>query len=394
MAMKTIQLVYFNAGGGHRSAALALEAVIRERGLPWQVELVNLLAILDPQDKFRRATGMAPEDYYNHRLARGWTLGLAQELKILQGMLRLGHRLLTRTLRRHWQATQPDLVVSLVPNFNRAMYQSLAAALPGVPYVTILTDLADFPPNFWIEPDQAQHFICGTPKAVAQARATCGAGASVHATSGMIIRPDFYRPPLADRAGELRRLGLDPGQPTGLVLFGGSGSKAMLAIATELASTQLILVCGHNQPLADKLRSQRAAAARVVVGFTNEIQYYMQLSDFFIGKPGPGSISEAVQQRLPVIVVGNSLTMPQERYNTQWVRENQVGMVLPSFRVIRSAVTEVTGRLDEYRASLRRIDNRAVFEIPDLLARILARAEPAAAPARWRAPLLEPLPLH
>ena len=46
----------------------------------------------------------------------------------------------------------------------------------------------------------------------------------------------------------------------------------------------------------------------------------MQLADFFIGKPGPGSISEAVQQGLPVIVVDNAWTMPQERYNARQAR--------------------------------------------------------------------------
>ena len=66
---------------------------------------------------------------------------------------------------------QRDMVVSLIPNFNRALCESLASTLPGVPYVTLLTDLADHPPNFWIEKDQAQHFICGSTRAVQQARA-------------------------------------------------------------------------------------------------------------------------------------------------------------------------------------------------------------------------------
>jgi len=83
--MKSIALVYFNAGGGHRASAAALDAVIREQGRPWAVEKVNLVEILDPQDSFRRLMGFAPEDVYNKRLARGWTLGLAQELKLLQG---------------------------------------------------------------------------------------------------------------------------------------------------------------------------------------------------------------------------------------------------------------------------------------------------------------------
>ena len=69
--MKTIDLVYFNAGGGHRAAATALEAVIREQGRPWEVRRINLMSILDPKDVFKKTTGMDWEDIYNTRLARG-----------------------------------------------------------------------------------------------------------------------------------------------------------------------------------------------------------------------------------------------------------------------------------------------------------------------------------
>src|SRR5271168_712807 len=253
--MKSIDLVYFNAGGGHRSAAMALDTVIREMELPWTVRLVNLFEVLDPRDIFGKTTGMKPEQYYNARLARGWTLGLGQELKVLQALIRLSHKSLRAQLQRHWQKTKPDLVVSLVPNFNRAMYQALAAARPNAPYVTILTDFADSPPHFWIEPNQAQHLICGTARAVSQARAAGYDDSRIHATSGMIIRPDFYRDPPPDRAAERRKLQLDPDRPTGIVLFGGHGSKVMGRIAKKLDDTQLILVCGHNHALADELRA-------------------------------------------------------------------------------------------------------------------------------------------
>ena len=377
-AVTTLDLVYFNAGGGHRSAAIALETMIREQGRPWTVRLVNLMEVLDPQEVFRKPTGMQPEDYYNKRLARGWTAGLAQELKLLQALIRLSHKTLTGQLRRHWRRTRPDLVVSLVPNFNRAMYQAVTTALPHVPFVTILTDFADFPPHFWIEPNQAQHLICGTPRAVSQARAAGYPGTRIHATSGMIIRPDFYRQMHLDRRAERAKWQLDPDRPTGVVMFGGHGSKRMKHIARKLADTQLILICGHNQVLAEQLRAMPASAPRLIVGFTAEMRYYMQLADFFIGKPGPGSISEAVQQGLPVIVVRNAWTMPQERYNTEWVRDNQAGIVLESFRSIRAGVAEVTAQLDAFRAQVARLHNRAIFEIPDLLDRILEAGRPAA----------------
>ena len=369
--MKTIDLVYFNAGGGHRSAANALDAIIRQQGRPWQVRLINLMEVLDPEDLFRKTTGMQPEDLYNTRLARGWSLGLAKELKLLQALIRLGHVAMTNRLRHHWRRTRPDMVVSLIPNFNRTMYQALAAARPTAPYVTLLTDFADLPPHFWIEPGQSQYFICGTPKAVDQARAMGYGLSRIHATSGMIIRPDFYAEATGDRNRQLADLGLDPARPTGIVLFGGHGSRVMQTIARRLAHTQLIFVCGHNASLAKRLARMPSHAPRVVQGFTPRIRELMQLSDFFIGKPGPGSISEAVQQGLPVIVVRNRWTMPQERYNTDWVAERRVGLVLPSYTAIAAGVDDMVARLPEFRANVARIQNRAIFEIPDILDRIL-----------------------
>ncbi len=369
--MKSIDFVYCNAGGGHRSAALALDAVIRELDLPWSVRLVNLFEVLDPKDVFGKTTGMKPENYYNARLARGWTLGLGQELKVLQALIRLSHKSLTGQLQRYWQKSRPDMVVSLVPNFNRAMYQALSAARPGAPYVTILTDFADSPPHFWIEPRQAQHLICGTAKAVAQARAAGYDDLDIHATSGMIIRPDFYQNLTLDRRAERIKLQLDPDRPTGIVMFGGHGSKVMRRIAKRLDDTQLILVCGHNSALADELRAMTARAPRAVVGFSTQVRYFMQLSDFFIGKPGPGSISEAIQQRLPVIVVRNAWTMPQERYNADWVEEHNTGLVLDSFAAVRGAVAVLNARMHEYQAAVARIQNRAIYEIPEILERIL-----------------------
>jgi UDP-N-acetylglucosamine:LPS N-acetylglucosamine transferase len=286
-----------------------------------------------------------------------------------------------RPLQQHWLATEPDLVVSLVPNFNRVMYQSLVSTLPGVPYVTVLTDMADFPPHFWIEPGQDQYLVCGTPQAVSQARAAGYPDTRISLTSGMILRPAFYRPRLTDRVARQRALGLDPQRPTGVVMFGGQGSAQMLRIARLLPDVQLILMCGHNQPLADKLCRLRAAAPRAVVGFTSEVPDYLQLGDFFIGKPGPGSLSEAVHLGLPVITFDNAWTMPQERYNVRWVRERGVGLVLPALRALPAAVSQLIDALGDFQKRVRSIDNRAVFELPEILCDVM-NTLPATAEAR------------
>jgi hypothetical protein len=372
----TVDLVFFDAGGGHRAAANALNAVFKEQGRPWNVRLVNLQVLLDPLDVFRKITGVRLEDLYNTMLKKGWTLGSAQLLKMIHVVIRMNHAPAMRLLVRHWKETQPDLVVSVVPNLNRVLWDSLRQARPGVPYVTILTDIADFPPHFWIE-QQPQYFICGSDRAVEQARALGHPEERVFRTSGMIIRPKFYQPIEVDRAEERKRLGLDPHRPTAIVMFGGQGSRAMLDIATRLGASgldlQLILVCGRNEALARRLSALRLPIATHVVGFTEEVPYYMHLADFLIGKPGPGSISEAIAMHLPVIVERNAWTLPQERYNSAWVIENRVGMVVRNFSEIVPATKRLLapGTLAAYRENAAGMHNRAIFEIPGILERLL-----------------------
>jgi 1,2-diacylglycerol 3-beta-galactosyltransferase len=374
--VKKVDFLYFDAGGGHRAAANALRQVIEQQQRPLEVRLVNLQELLDSMDVFRKLTGLRLQDVYNLLLKKGWTLGSKQLLVGMHLVIRLFHGKQVRMLEEFWRKSRPDMVVSLVPNFDRAICQSLAQELPGVPMVTIITDIADYPPHFWIERDQVQHFICGSAKAVEQALSMGHAEDMVHRVSGMILNPRFYEiPPLTpeDRARARAQLGFDPAKPVGLVLFGGEGSAVMLEIAKSLDNRQLLMICGKNEKLRLRLKSLPHGAPLYIEGFTKEVPRYMQLVDYFVGKPGPGSISEAVAMRLPVIVERNAWTLPQERYNADWVREQGVGVVLPNFRGVARAVDELLepSAYARFRAATEKLQNRAVYEIPEILERIL-----------------------
>jgi UDP-N-acetylglucosamine:LPS N-acetylglucosamine transferase len=378
MAKSKIVLIYVDAGGGHRAAATALREVIREQQRPWDVEMLSLQDLLNSIDFIRKSTGIAFQDIYNIMLRRGWTLGTAQLIPLMHLTIRMFHGAQVRELEHHWARLRPDLFVSLVPHYNRAIKQAIDRALPGVPLVTVLTDIADYPPHFWIE-SQDQFVICGSERAAQQAVQIGIPAHHVLQTSGMILSPKFYEPLHLDRAVERSRLGLDPNRPTGLVLFGGEGSPEMVKIAAALnrddSPVQLIALCGRNDAIAGQLRAMEPRIPMHIQGFTREIPYYMELADFFIGKPGPGSISEALSKRLPVIVQRNVWTMAHERYNADWVEEQGVGLVVRSFTSeIFGAVQTLLApeEFDRFRARAAGLRNSAVYEIPNLLEQIIA----------------------
>jgi Glycosyltransferase family 28 C-terminal domain/Monogalactosyldiacylglycerol (MGDG) synthase len=376
--LRNLTIVFHHAGGGHRNAAEALKSTLTGQSQPWDVSLLDIQELLDPLDLLRRFTGIRIQDTYNQILRRGWTRFTPQLLRILQATIRAYHSPIVKELQKYWAEHPADLVLSVIPHFNRELAESLPCTSAGKPpFVTLITDLADYPPHFWIE-RESEYIIAGTERAREQAVALGHARDHIFQTSGMVLKPKFYEQKSfelteADRIAERRRLGLDPDCLTGIVLFGGHGSRVMVDIVRRLdqsgAPVQLILICGHNQKLASEITALKTRKPKLVLGFTPDVEHYMALADFFIGKPGPGSISEALQFHLPVIVECNRKTLPQERYNAKWVAEKNFGIVVTSFREIAPAVQQLTepSTFNDLRRRTSTYSNHALSEASSIL---------------------------
>jgi len=381
--MKKILVVFHDAGGEHRNAAVALKTVVEQQGRGWEVELVQFQELTDQLDVLRKVTGIRIQEQYNVLLQNGWTLGSKYLLRMLQMTIRMFHGPMVRLLEKFWRGKPGDLLVSVIPHFNREIGESWKAVYPGRPFVTLITDLADFPPRFWIEPMAEQYVIAGTERAAQQAREMGHDDGHIFRTSGMILRPDFYAEDNSDPVALRKELGLQADLPTAIVLFGGHGSKVMYQIAERLDGAglglQLILICGRNEELAAKFNARKWQMPVKVIGFTKEIHKLMRAADFLIGKPGPGSIAEAMVRKLPVLIECNAWTLPQERYNAEWVTEKRVGIVLDSFGEVVDAVRQMLEpkNLAEFRKNISALDNRAIFEIPEILANLLEKATTA-----------------
>ena len=103
----------------------------------------------------------------------------------------------------------------------------------------------------------------------------------------------------------------------------------------------------------------------------------MDLCDFFIGKPGSVGVSEAIARKLPVITECNNITLFQERPSADWLTKNQLGIVVDDFRKINQAVAELIApkNLTNYKNRVANYNNQAVFEVVDILEKIIKNSE-------------------
>src|SRR5579872_1169647 len=98
-----IDLIYIDSGGGHRAAATALSEVIRQQQLPWDLQMVSIQDLLDSIDFIRKSTGIRFQDVYNIMLRNGWTLGTAQLIPVMHGLIRASHDSQVRVLEEYWK---------------------------------------------------------------------------------------------------------------------------------------------------------------------------------------------------------------------------------------------------------------------------------------------------
>jgi 1,2-diacylglycerol 3-beta-galactosyltransferase len=385
-ARPEILIFYMDAGGGHRAAARALAAAAEERGFPYPVRLLSLQDALAPLDFVKRYTGRSAEDTYNGMIRRGQTRFLVPMLHVLHGVIRVRQSTFAAAIAKALSAYRPAAVVSVLPNFNAVLRDAVRQSHPGVPFLVTLTDFADFPPHFWIEPG-VDRVIVASEHAAQQAVALGLSADRVSRTSGMPLNPAFYRGGGAEvRARVRREFGFSDEDFVVLLLFGGKGAPEMESLAASLlaapAGFRVVAVCGDNPSLVAHLGSLEAQSRGRLrhFGFSDRVADLMAAADLLATKPGPGSLAEAFHQRLPVIVTCDARTIPQERYNAQLVREQGLGRVVDSWRRIPEAATAFAREEGAHGATRVRLqelpENRAVYEILEIVAREVAAASP------------------
>ena len=245
-----------------------------------------------------------------------------------RALVRFCEPLYRERLRDLFIGYDPDVIVSVHPLLNHAALRARDdAGMQRVPVVTVITDLGKVHES-WLVPE-ADAVVVPAREVYARALSR-GVPPSRLRLLGHPIHPKFDD--VTGSKVELRaQLGLSAETPAVMLMAGGEGGGKLLSTALALARArlpiELVVVCGRNEPLAQKLSEISATLPTPmhVLGFTDKIPEYFRAVDLLVTKAGPGTLAEANAAQLPVVVY--DYVPGQERGNVDFVRHNGLGVI-------------------------------------------------------------------
>ncbi|MCB0214202.1 MAG: hypothetical protein KDJ52_32990 [Anaerolineae bacterium] len=381
--MKKVLIISNNSGGGHRHTAGTLTQALTQYG--WQPEVVSIYQEIFPD--YFNILGIEGEAFYNKLVLTREMTGFVYRLFFICAyyLIMVPHRQkLAKRLAEFLAQKQPDLVISLIPGLNQIIADSVRQVEPPIPFAILQTDLFEFHEPFWLTPkgswfvaDDHTYTIVGTDEAYQQVCSMFVTDTErVFKLSGTLINPCFFEKPQFDIAAERRILGLASDRPVGLFLYGGFAPHRVLKAAKALnrlgSEAQFIFICGKNEVLKHRLEAVATRYNKVVVGYTSQVPYYMHLSDFLIGKPGPGTIMEGLAANLPLLMDISNVII-HESNNIAWVERYGFGLSFNDTTQLLARIEELS-RPDVYDPLKRRVSayqNRAVLEILGIIETIM-----------------------
>ncbi|WOK94361.1 putative monogalactosyldiacylglycerol synthase 1, chloroplastic isoform X1 [Canna indica] len=371
---KKVLILMSDTGGGHRASAEAIKAAFnQEFGEEYQVFVTDLWTDHTPWP-----FNQLPRSY-NFLVKHGalWKMtyyGTAPRL-VHQPHFAATSTFIAREVAKGLLKYQPDIIISVHPLMQHVPLRILRAKglLQKIIFTTVVTDLSTCHPTWF-------HRLvtrCYCPSSeVAKRALKAGLQPSQIKVYGLPVRPSFVKP-VRPKVDLRRELGMDEDLPAVLLMGGGEGMGPIEATARSLGESlydenlgeaigQILIICGRNTKLANRLQSIDWKLPVQVKGFVTKMEECMGACDCIITKAGPGTIAEAMIRGLPIIL--NGYIAGQEVGNVPYVVDNGCGKFSKSPKEIAKIVAEWFGpKSDELRAmsqnALKLARPDAVFKI-------------------------------
>ena len=328
-----ILFLFSDTGGGHRSAA---EAVIEALGLEFPnaftTEMVDFFKEYAPIP-FNKMPDLYPQLVKAPQLWQAGfyaTDGRARARVITTAFWPYASRAARKLLDNH----PSDIIVTTHLAANSVGLKALGKNR-NRRFITVITDPVTTH-ALWFD-KRADLILVPTEMARERAITYHMPPEKVHVVGQPVA--DRYCAPPGDKRALREKLGWMQEKMLVLLIGGGEGMGPIARTATAIAESGLdiglVIIAGRNHRLKAKLESHAWQIPTIVYGFTSDLPDFMRAADVLVSKAGPGTIAEALNAGLPIIL--NARVRGQEDGNVTYVQKERVGVWAPNpERVVRT----------------------------------------------------------
>jgi UDP-N-acetylglucosamine:LPS N-acetylglucosamine transferase len=388
MGTKKIHFAMIEAGGGHRSPALAVQEALAEL-FPDKYET----RVLD----FMKDLGATDMDAL-HKKAWKYLLSHPDLTKGIQAFdfitgpvnvnfYKLFLDRFSRYVMRYLYDEKPDLLFS-THYFNTMGVAHIRKRYDiGPVLVNYLTEVFDFD-SYW-HLKSVDYYLVASERARDKLLKTRFPGNKLFVFP-YPVRPSFLRVE-RERDEILGELGLDGARKTMLITLGSEGIgpvfRMLEALVEQDLPLNLLFVAGKNEELRQQIETTLAPRTTrttlAVLGFVENLNELIHASDFCFIKPGPATTWEVLSFRKPILFFESAQL--SENPNIRYVVDNSLGYFVGNS--LRKLTAHVSALLEgpALEACHRGYANlelgNGAYDIARFLDRVLEGKQPVPAPA-------------
>lgn len=339
--MKKILVIYASAGDGHKKAAEAVYNAFSEiKGLEVKATLIDSLNYTNRFFKYCYKAGYMFLIKYLPNLWGFFYYALDNRFFFIlnKPFRRMANGRNTKRLVSFLLNEKFDLCISTHFLGTEVVCHLKNKGLSFLPLINIITD---YKPHLFWQQKGVDYYVVGA-ESTKQALMARGVAEDKIKAHGIPIRKRFNRPFTKGQARDKLKLLHD--KFTILVMGGGFGfgpiEKVVLRLQELKLDSQIIVICGHNEALLNKLNSLKVQFRKPtsVLGFCMNIDEFMSASDVMVSKVGGIATAEALAKTLPVLSVN---PIPgQEMRNASFLFENGIGIRIERLDELNQKIEE------------------------------------------------------
>jgi processive 1,2-diacylglycerol beta-glucosyltransferase len=318
-------LLSVSAGSGHKKTAETIKNYILSNSPSSEIKIIDTLRYINPIldrvviGSYLKTIKINPSLYGKLYDYAEYDEGLNSFVVKLSEMMAKKLLPLIRNF-------NPDIILCTHP-FPTEMVSNLKGKNKiNVPTINVLTDYGVH--SLWVQPNIDAYIVSN--KDMETDLMERNIPKEIIYPIGIPIEPSFSSQ--YDREDTLNSLGLDSSKFTFLVMGGSLGIGKIAKIYKQLSQldreVQIVVITGNNKKLYSNLKKLQENSNKPtrIIGYTEDVNKYMQVCDLLITKPGGITITEAFACGIPLAIF--SPIPGQEEQNADFLFKHNLSVNL------------------------------------------------------------------